>query len=189
MELLLVVVILAALSALVVPKVDFFTDQASGAVARATLQTVREAITGSASEPGYLADMKPLPGFRSVDFTLHHLLSLPTYPGAVRFDPVAQRGWRGPYLRNEAADPWGNPIVVQIPPETAFSRPTNEKRFHYARLISAGPDGIVSTPLDVPGDPDLARLAGLVSDGKSPARGDDLVLFLNRADIHEVEEP
>jgi hypothetical protein len=45
-----------------------------------------------------------------------------------------------------AADPWGNPYVLQIPPNEAFESATEERRFHYARLVSAGPDGVLQTP-------------------------------------------
>lgn len=81
-----------------------------------------------------------------------------------------------------AADPWGNPIVLQVPPASAFNGSTGDaKVFRYARLVSAGPDGVLSTPLD--------RLGGMLSDGTSSARGDDIVIFLNRTDVYEVEEP
>lgn len=80
------------------------------------------------------------------------------------------------------ADAWGNPIVLQIPPVTAFSSPTDSRNlFRHARVVSAGPDGVLSTPRD--------RLAGRLHNGTATARGDDLVLFLNRADVYEPEEP
>ena len=59
-----------------------------------------------------------------------------------------------------AADPWGNPIVIQIP--------SND--FRYARLVSAGKNGVLETPRDV------------LTGGSVSQRGDDLVLFLNRSD-------
>lgn len=226
MELLVVIVILAAVATLVISNVDHTRDDAEATVARATMQTLREALTGSSAGPGYLADMKYVPGFRSVDLRTHDLLS----PASYLFDPVANRGWRGPYLRNAAgvantnasragkfpeggdrrfagdktflergffyngmkshygttgypavADPWGNPIIVQVPPASAFSGSASEaKRFRYARLVSAGPDGVLSTPLNKP-------LAGMRPNGTAPKRGDDLVLFLNRADTYEEE--
>jgi prepilin-type N-terminal cleavage/methylation domain-containing protein len=234
MELLVVIVIIAALAALVTSNVGRTTDDAEAVAARATLQTIAEGFNGSSAAPGYVADMKHVPGFRHADVRIHDLLSSSSYPAVDRFDPIAQRGWRGPYLRNDqgvrntnparngafpasderrtpdeptfldrnfftgsdwspygipgdlaVADPWGNPIVLQIPPESAFSNSAaGTKRFRYARLVSAGADGIIATPRD--------RLAGLVvlPDGgiDTSARSDDLVLFLNRADTHEPEE-
>ena len=223
----MVIVIIAALAGLVVGNVGRTTDDAEAVAARATMQTVREALTGSAAGPGYLADMKYVPGFRSVNVRPHDLLFQDTQP---TFEPTTQRGWRGPYLRNAtgvrntnaarngafpasgerrtagdatflergfftdastspygltgdlaAADPWGNPILVQVPPASAFSGSTGDaKRFRYARLVSAGSDGALTTPLD--------RLAGLLPDGTSAVRGDDLVFFFNRSDTYETEE-
>jgi prepilin-type N-terminal cleavage/methylation domain-containing protein len=227
LELTVVIVIVAALAALVVNNVSRTADDAEVVAARATMQTLADAITGSAAGPGYLSDMRHVPGFRPVLLRPHHLLVQGVQQN---FDPVAQRGWRGPYLRNAqrvltspaatgafpsagdrspryvgtffergffsdavtspygvpgdlaAADPWGNPIVIQVPPLSAFSGSTGDaKRFRYARLVSAGPDGTLATPLD--------RLGGMLTDGTSLIRGDDLVLFLNRSDTYETEEP
>ena len=78
------------------------------------------------------------------------------------------------------ADAWGNPVVLQIPPASAFDSPvTPAGRFRYARLVSAGADGILQVPDD--------RLGGMQADGQCPARGDDVVLFLNRADAYDHE--
>jgi hypothetical protein len=73
-------------------------------------------------------------------------------------------------------DPWGNPVVLQVPPDPD-GRVVPAERFRYARLVSAGPDGDLETPLDF--------LAGRLADGTAPDRGDDLVLFLSRGDCHE----
>jgi prepilin-type N-terminal cleavage/methylation domain-containing protein len=231
MEMLVVVVILAAVAALVVANVDGTREDAEAVVARAAMQTLAEALTGSANAPGYLADMKYIPGFNGANLQTHDLLSPSRYPLVDSFDPVANRGWRGPYLRNPqgaantntarngrfptgnerrfqgdatflerqffydatgsyygvtgdlvAADPWGNPIVVQVPPASAFNSADDVERFRYARLVSAGPDGFLATRLD-------DRLAGMLPDGTAAARGDDLVIFLNRSDMYEDEQP
>lgn len=96
-------------------------------------------------------------------------------------------------------DPWGNPYVLQIPPPQAFDSVTNvpdEVRFHYARLVSAGPDGRLDTPCFGANPTNwwstawhertrqLVRQAGRLADDVS-SRGDDLVLFLMREDIDE----
>ena len=71
------------------------------------------------------------------------------------------------------ADPWGNPIVLQFPTNEL----TAEEKMRFARLVSAGPNGKLDTPLD--------KLAGLETNGVVTRRGDDLILFLMRADIYE----
>lgn len=57
------------------------------------------------------------------------------------------------------ADPWGNPIVLQIP--------AND--FSHARIVSAGPNGVLDTPPNIPMP-------------TRESRADDIVLFLNRPD-------
>lgn len=236
-ELLVVIIVIAALAALVVSKMDGAAERAEDIAIRSQMRVVAEGFVGSAEGPGFLADMKYLPGFQSEK--LEHiqtgdLLSNARYPNS-DFNPAVQRGWRGPYLRftsgvqntervrngafpasderrteddrtflerafysnattspygvegNPAiADSWGNPIVVQVPPPSAFSNSTGiAKRFRYARLVSAGADGELQTPLN-------HRLAGLepLPNGKvdTTLRGDDFVLFLNRHDSYEAEE-
>ncbi len=93
-------------------------------------------------------------------------------------------------------DPWGNPYVLQVPPVEAFKNPgdTSEpERFHYARLVSAGPDGELQTPcFDAVTADDRrdCRLAGRRKWFRDTAtlRGDDIVLFLLRADTYEDED-
>lgn len=229
MELLVVIVILAALAGLVVSQVDSSQENAELTVARADLQVVSEALFGSAAGVGYLQDMKYVPGFRRVEVRVHDLFSPSSYPSFATFDPGTKRGWRGPYLRKSScvantdparnglfpasgdrrfpsdstflargfyddasvsryglvgdftvADPWGNPVVIQVPLAVAFSTPVNDaQQTQFMRLVSAGPDGQLTTPPD--------RLAGRLSDGSTAARGDDLVLFPNRADVYESE--
>lgn len=102
-----------------------------------------------------------------------------------------------------AFDPWGNPYVLQIPPPQAFAAVTNTAdtvRFRYARLVSAGPDGVLDTPCFLPNPTNehatawdararrLIRQAGRIDGTNVVARGDDLVLFLARGDVDEIPE-
>ena len=73
------------------------------------------------------------------------------------------------------ADAWGNPFVLQFPTNGLID--TN--RLWFARVVSAGPNCILETPLD--------RLAGLETNGVVADRGDDLILFLKRPDVYEDE--
>ena len=231
LELLVVVAVLASLAALVISTLAGTARSAETTVTTATLRAVRDGFLGDATAPGYLADLKQVPGFAFAAVRVGDLLAPWSYPDFAAYDPDTKRGWNGPYLGNvrppdntndaqrgrfplatdrrslgdrtfrergfyydavhsyygatnelAAADPWGNPVVLQVPPSEAFAGSTGEvKRFRYARVVSAGPDGALDTPRD--------RLAGLLADGTHAARGDDLVLFLNRADVCEHEEP
>ena len=64
-------------------------------------------------------------------------------------------------------DAWGNPIVIQSP-QLVFDANDQSKDMN-ARLVSAGPDGVIDTPADV-FEPSMAQ------------RGDDFVIFLFMAD-------
>ena len=94
-------------------------------------------------------------------------------------------------------DPWDNPYILQVPPADAFrnaGEATEQQRFQYARLVSAGPDGALQTPCypesNSKGARRDGRLAGRreTADDTAETRGDDIVLFLLRADIYEDED-
>lgn len=234
LEMILVVTILALVVTLISPSLLTTRNTAEQITAQASMKAIREAIVGSEGRPGYLEDMRRVPGFSFASLRLGDLLAPLTDAAQIPFDPASGRGWRGPYIRNVAsvrnthldrmgmfpsagdrrfeedltfldrgffvaahpaayspyalpgdpalADPWGNPLILQMPNETAFSRPvTEEERFRYARIVSAGPDGILQSPPDV--------LAGRGAEEALSLRGDDLVLFLNRADVYEEPTP
>lgn len=207
LELVVVIVIIAALAGLVINQVDGTAADAELTVARADLQVISEAMGGSAVGAGYLQDMKYVPGFSRVEVRAHDLFSPSSYPSFATFDPETKRGWRGPYLRGGGLfpasgdrrfagdstflerkfyaaggsspyavvgdlcvkDPWANPVVIQVPQTSSSPSAADEAtRMQYLRLVSAGPDGVLDT---------------LLSDLTAAIRGDDLVLFPNRADV------
>ncbi|MEM1108865.1 MAG: hypothetical protein AAGH99_09270 [Planctomycetota bacterium] len=130
---------------------------------------------------------------------LHFLFREPSdLPG---YDPVNRIGWRAEWLSavtateyeigtaaNETSvtynnsygengdlaplDGWGNPVVIQLPDATTG---TFEERVENVRLVSAGRDEVIDTPANQ-STPDLA------------AKGDDVVLYLYRADPFPPDE-
>ena len=177
LELLVVIAVLAVLAGLVLPRLTGVGDYAARQATKTTLNTVREGIIGADHRPGYVQDMETLPS------TLASLFLAPI--NANLYDPVTGHGWHGPYLQDApgkyainpsigftseygaANDPapvdgWNHPIILQIPPD-----PT------YARLVSAGPDGIIQTPANI----------SYPTTNPTNERGDDLVLFLTRPDL------
>lgn len=232
LEAAVVIAVLAVLASLLVIKVDHTMEDAQNTAARASMTAVRDAFVGAAVGRGYVDDMKFTPGFALTTIQVSDLLDPPDNPVApnpnpLLFNPVTQRGWRGPYVQNPlpvrnpqslhpgfypapgdkqfpqdltfgerhftseygspgdraVADPWGNPIVLQIPPASAIKDSTVELRWKYARLVSAGPNGVLETPLN-------DRLAGRKMNDGVEDRNDDLVLFLSRPDLYdEIDKP
>jgi prepilin-type N-terminal cleavage/methylation domain-containing protein len=179
LELITVVAILAILAGFLVPVVSQFGAQGRDTATKSTLTEVRNAIMGTAQNPGYLSDTGQLPG------TIKDLFVKPSAIAA--FNPATNTGWHGPYIINatgnyprtdaygNAGDPalfdvWGNPIVLQYPTTGATVAINNS----FARLISAGPNGALETPTDYAGTPYPP----------SSTRGDDIVLFINHADSY-----
>ena len=91
-----------------------------------------------------------------------------------------------------------------MPPPQAFGNAVTKVapalRWRYARVVSAGANGVLETPcygvnstnittsIATERDRRLVRQAGLIDRGDFAARGDDLVRFLNRNDIDEGED-
>ena len=214
-EMVVVVALLAIVALLVVQSVGHVRAEAEDTVVRSNLQAIRDAFCGTVGAPGFLADMQCVPGFSNRCLRIGNLLEAPTnLPAGTNYDRLARRGWRGPYVQNARrvdntnaalrglfpapddrrwetdatfaerrfypaagdygttndpalADPWGNPVVLQMPTNV----PDDDECWRFARLVSAGPDGILQTPAEtIP---------------VRTNRGDDLVLFLNRANADE----
>ena len=71
-------------------------------------------------------------------------------------------------------DAWGNPIVIQLPNTSAADDWT------YARLVSAGPNGVIDTPENVRMPDNTTSATG---------RGDDVIMFLFRDDQYGSGTP
>lgn len=180
-ELALVVAILVILAGLVLPSLWGMQENTAATATVTSLQSLRACVIGD-GRPGYLADVGQLPG------TVGDLFVMP--PRASPFNPMTRCGWHGPYLQNVTGtyqanpgagflatyvrngdgnvavlDAWGSPIVLQAP-ITADPK----QRDLYTRLVSAGPDGVIST------DPNILYPT-------PDTRGDDVVLFLMRPDV------
>jgi general secretion pathway protein G len=112
-ELLLVLVILAVLAAVVVPKFTGRSEQAREAAARTDIASIETALDSFEVDAGR---------FPTTDEGLDALLRAPSNV----------RAWRGPYLKRGANDPWGNPYVYRFPGQN------NPGSYD---LYSIGPDG------------------------------------------------
>ena len=196
LELLVVLTILVALSFIVVPMFsDFRVVTPSGAsespveiATSATLDTVREAIIG---EDGVVESLShksnALP--RSISEMTktkapEHIQA--TAPELAKYDPAIGIGWHGPYLRPTGTSPtgkptvidgWGNEIELQLDFDNDGKIDRDEVK--YMRLVSAGPNGKIETPVD----PENMK------PGKNEAKqltreecGDDIVVFVGVPD-------
>jgi len=121
-ELLLVLVILATLAAIVIPKFSGRTEQAKLTAARTQISNIETALDA------YETDLGSYPqgsdGLRSL-----------------MDKPANAEDWRGPYLKKAIpADPWGHPYVYDCPGKH------NENGYD---VMSPGPDGQAGTADDI----------------------------------------
>lgn len=99
-EIMLVVIIIAALSAMVVPRLVGRSEQAKLSVARADVES-------------HIATALKLYELDNGSFptTNQGLVALRTQPAK----PPIPKNWTGPYLEKDPVDPWGNPYVYVSP--------------------------------------------------------------------------
>jgi general secretion pathway protein G len=111
-ELLLVLVILAILAAVVVPKFTGRTEQARTSAAKADVASLKVALNSFEVDTGRFPTNE------------EGLDALVNKPGDLQ-------GWKRPYVEKVPNDPWGHPYVYRCPG-------SSNKDFD---LISMGPDG------------------------------------------------
>lgn len=129
-ELLLVLVILATLAALVLPKFTGRTEQARTTAAQTQISTFGTALDAFEIDTGSY----PYGGDGLA------MLVIP---------PSDLSGWRGPYLKSDIPpDPWGSPYSYEYP---GRNNPTGYD------LSSAGPDGQMGSPDDITNAPVYSR--------------------------------
>jgi len=177
-ELVVVLTVLVALSAMVVPLVSGHGAAARDTGTRSTLQEVRDVILNR-----YLVDVHDP---QVIEITLEgqpvNVLAPPTIRSLFQrpehltaYNPSVRLGWNGPYLVETGAqypgtptaaaqgftpqygtpgepailDCWGNPIVIRAEMMIRENGPGNPvEEIPYWALVSAGRDGILATDED-----------------------------------------
>ncbi len=119
-ELLLVMVILAILAAVVVPKFTGRTEQARETAAKTDLANLKTSLGAFEIDTGR---------FPTTDEGLNALIT----------PPADIQGWRKPYLDKIPLDPWGHPYIYRSPG-------SDNRDFD---LFSTGPDGREGSADDV----------------------------------------
>ncbi len=120
-ELLLVLVILGALAAIVVPKFSGRSEQAKQTAATTQISAFETALNSFEVDNGFYPSGKD---------GLADLLT----------PPKNANNWRGPYIKEIPTDPWGNPYVYENPGKN------NVAGFD---IYSIGPDARAGTEDDV----------------------------------------
>lgn len=121
-ELLLVLVILATLAAIVIPKFAGRSEQAKVTAAKTQISTLGTALDAFEVDMGY---------YPSSSDGLQVLQVQPKNP----------KNWRGPYLKQAVPnDPWGNAYVYDYP---------GKHNAGSYDLMSAGPDGRTGSDDDI----------------------------------------
>jgi general secretion pathway protein G len=119
-EMLLVLVILATLAAIVIPKMAGRSEQAKVTAAKSQISSFEMSLDAFEVDNGY-------------------------YPKTGALDdlvdqPANTPNWKGPYLKNVPVDPWGNAYTYEYPGKH------NQNSYD---LMSMGPDGRAGTDDDI----------------------------------------
>jgi general secretion pathway protein G len=113
-EMLLVLVILAVLAAIVIPKFSGRSQQAKVTAAHSQISSIELALDAFEVDTGY---------YPTGNAGLNALVD----------EPSGAQNWKGPYLKKGIPlDPWGNPYVYNYPGKN------NAKGYD---IMSMGPDG------------------------------------------------
>ena len=210
LELVTVIAILAIVAGFIVPTAAFLRKKGQFTAAQASLTTIRDAIMGTQDKPGFYLDTGRLPNniaelfIQPSDLQAFnrdtglgwrgpYLISAGgTYPDPTSAKAI-QQGFlqyiapSGSYPGNgygskgdpAVLDPWGNPIIIQFPYNTSHPT-TGAQDYQFARLISAGPNGVIDTS---PTATYLNPVSSLYDPyAQQSARGDDIVLYINHSD-------
>ncbi|MDB6154518.1 MAG: xcpT 8 [Chthoniobacteraceae bacterium] len=95
-EMLLVLVILAVLAAIVIPKMSGRSQQAKITAAKADISGIEMALDSFEVDTG---------GYPAGSNGLNSLID----------EPTGAQNWRGPYLKKMPVDPWGNSYIYSYP--------------------------------------------------------------------------
>ena len=121
-ELMIVVIIIAALAAMIVPRLSGRADQAKVSVAQADINAnLATALKLYQLDNG---------SFPTTEQGLNALMS----------KPADAPNWNGPYIEKPPIDPWGNPYKYKCP--SANNKSTYD-------LYSVGKDGVEGTEDDI----------------------------------------
>ena len=120
-EMLLVLVILATLAAIVIPKFAGRSEQAKTTAAQSQIANLQMALDAFEVDNGFYPRTGGLQ--------------------ALMEQPANCPSWKGPYLQKDiATDPWGNPYIYEYPGKH------HQNGFD---LLSPGPDGRTGTEDDI----------------------------------------